>query len=134
MVTAPARRAVVREMVTRGLSERRALTVVHMSAAALRYVPRPDPDPGLRDRIVALAHRHRRYGAGMIYLKLRQEGRRVNHKRVDRLYAEARLQVRRRRRKKVPAGRPSAARPAAGARTKCGRRTSSSIAPPKAAC
>src|SRR6476469_1243075 len=89
-------------MVTRGLSERRALTVVHMSAAALRYLPRPDTDPSLRDRIVALAHRHRRYGAGMIYLKLRQEGRVVNHKRVDRLYADARLQVRRRRRKKVP--------------------------------
>ena len=89
-------------MITRGLSERRALTIVRMSAAALRYVPRPDPDPGLRDRIVALAHRHRRYGAGMIYLKLRQEGRRVNHKRVDRLYAEARLQLKRRRRKKVP--------------------------------
>ncbi len=77
-------------MVTQGLSERRALTVVHISAAALRYVPRRDPDPGLRDRIVALAHRHRRYGAGMIYLKLRQEGRQVNHKRVDRLYAEGR--------------------------------------------
>jgi hypothetical protein len=72
-------------MVTQGLSERRALTVAHMSAATLRYVARPDPDPGLRERIVALAHRHRRYGAGMIYLKLRQEGRRVNHKRVDRL-------------------------------------------------
>ena len=92
----------VRQMVTRGLSERRALAVVRMSAAALRSVPRPDPDPSLRDRIVALAHRHRRYGAGMIDLKLRQEGRRVNHKRVDRLYAEARLQVRRRHRKKVP--------------------------------
>ena len=89
-------------MVTRGLSERRALTVVRMSAAALRYVPRPDQNAGLRERIVALAHRHRRYGAGMIYLKLRQEGRLVNHKRVDRLYAEARLQVKRRRRKKVP--------------------------------
>src|SRR5687767_3745570 len=89
-------------MVTRGLSERRALTVVRMSAAALRYMPRPDQDAGLRDRIIALAHRHRRYGAGMIYLKLRQEGRVVNHKRVDRLYAEARLQVKRRRRKKVP--------------------------------
>jgi transposase InsO family protein len=89
-------------MLTRGLSERRALAVVRMSAAALRYVPRPDQDPGLGDRILALAHRHRRYGAGMIYLKLRQEGRRVNHKRVDRLYAEARLQVKRRRRKKVP--------------------------------
>src|SRR4051812_27003201 len=99
-------------MVTVGLSERRALTVVRMSAAALRYAPRPDPDPSLRDRIAALAHRHRRYGAGMIYLKLRQEGRVVNHKRVDRLYAEARLQVRRRRRKKVPlADRQPLARP-----------------------
>jgi putative transposase len=89
-------------MVTRGLSERRALAAVRMSAAALRYTPRLDQDAGLRDRIIALAHRHRRYGAGMIYLKLRQEGRVVNHKRVDRLYAEARLQVKRRRRKKVP--------------------------------
>jgi hypothetical protein len=85
VVTAPARREVVQEMVTRGLSERRALTVVRMSASALRYVPRPDPDPGLRDRIETLAYRYRRYGAGMIYLKLRQEGRQVNHKRVDRL-------------------------------------------------
>ncbi len=32
-------------------------------------------DAVLRDRIVALTHRHRRYGAGMTYLKLRQEGR-----------------------------------------------------------
>jgi putative transposase len=102
MVTAPVRREVVRAMVMRGLSERRALTVVRMSASALRYRPRPDRDATLRDRIVALAHRHRRYGAGMIYLKLRQEGHVVNHKRVDRLYAEARLQVKRRRRKKVP--------------------------------
>jgi putative transposase len=89
-------------MVTRGLSERRALAVVRMSASALRYVPRADQDAGLRDRILALAHRHRRYGSGMIYLKLRQAGERVNHKRVERLYREARLQVRRRRRKKVP--------------------------------
>lgn len=51
---------------------------------------------------MALAHRHRRYSAGMIYLKLRQAGQRVNHKRVERLYAEAGLQVRRRRLKKVP--------------------------------
>src|SRR5258708_29941744 len=50
----------------------------------------------------------------MIYVKLRHEGRVVNHKRVDRLYAEARLQVRRRRRKKVPlADRQPLARPQA---------------------
>ena len=89
-------------MVGQGLSERRSLRIVAMSAASFRYQPRPDPDPTLRDRIIALAQRHRRYGAGMIYLKLRQAGVIVNHKRVDRLYAEARLQVKRRRRKKVP--------------------------------
>jgi putative transposase len=102
MVTAPARREVVRTMVTRGLSERQALTVVGMSASSLRYAPTADRNVDLRARIVALAHRHRRYGAGLIYLKLRQAGERVNHKRVDRLYAEERLQIRRRRRKKVP--------------------------------
>ena len=60
-------------MVTRGLSERRALAIVRMSPATLRYVPQPDRNAELRARIVALAHRHRRYGAGLIYLKLRQE-------------------------------------------------------------
>jgi putative transposase len=69
---------------------------------------------GLRTRIVALAHRYRCYGAGMIYLKLRQAGEAVNHKRVERLYAEDRLQVRRRKRKKVPlADRQPLVRPAA---------------------
>jgi transposase InsO family protein len=89
-------------MVSRGLSERRALRVIHMSASALRYQPALDRNEALRERIVALAHRHRRYGAGMIYLKLRQAGEQVNHKRVERLYAAARLLVKRRKRKKVP--------------------------------
>ena len=102
MVTAPVKREVVRTMVTRGLSERRALAVVRMSASSLRYRPAPDHNASLRARIVELAHRHRRYGAGMIYLKLRQAGVVANHKRVERLYTDARLQVKRRRRKKVP--------------------------------
>jgi len=66
----------------------------------------------LREQIVSLAQRDKRYGAGMIYLKLRQAGHVVNHKRVDRLYAVERLQVRRRRRKKIPVGdRQPLARP-----------------------
>jgi hypothetical protein len=89
-------------MTERGLSERRALGVIGMSASALRYTPAPDRNGTLRARIVPLAHRHRRYGAGMIHLKLRQAGERVNHKPVHRLSVEAHLQVRRRRRKKVP--------------------------------
>ena len=104
MVGAPSRRELVRQMVSRGLSERRSLEVIGMSASALRYEAAADRNTELRQRIVALAHRHRRYGSGMIYLKLRQAGLVVNHKRVERLYAEAQLQVRRRKRKKVPVG------------------------------
>jgi transposase InsO family protein len=104
MVSAPARREQVRCMVGKGLSQRRALAIVRMSASAYRYAPRPDHNVELRERIVALAQRHRRYGVGMIHLKLRQGGMRVNYKRVERLYQEAQLQVRRRKRKKVQPG------------------------------
>lgn len=114
MVTAPARRVLVREMVARGLSERRALAVLQMSASALRYAPRPDRNVALMECIRALADRHKRYGVGMIYLKLRQAGMLVNYKRVERLYQGAKLQVRRRKRKKIPVGeRQPLARPLA---------------------
>lgn len=112
MVTATAKRELVRFMSQRGLSERRSLAVAAMSAAALRYQPAEDRNAALRAEILRLAQRYRRYGAPMIYLKLRQAGWLVNHKRVERLYAEQCLQVRRRRRKKVPvADRQPLARP-----------------------
>jgi hypothetical protein len=93
MVTAPARRELVRWMGTRGLTERRALAVMAMSASSLRYEPRPDQNVALRARIVALAQRHRRYGSPMIYLKLRQAGEIINHKRVERLYGLEKLHI-----------------------------------------
>jgi transposase InsO family protein len=102
VVSAPAKRSLVRTLQAEGLSERQALRVAGMSASSLRYAPRPDDNDALREQIVALAQRYRRYGAEMIYLKLRQAGQRVNHKRVERLYALEKLQVRRRRRKKIP--------------------------------
>ncbi len=101
-MTAPARRELVRWMGTKGLTERRSLAIVGMSASALRYEPRPDRNAALRARIVALAQRHRRYGVGMIHLKLRQAGELINYKRVERLYGLEKLHIRRRRRKKIP--------------------------------
>jgi transposase InsO family protein len=91
-------------MQAKGLTERRGLSVVGMSASSLRYEPRPDRDVELRARIVALAQRYRRYGVGMIHLKLRQAGEIVNYKRVERLYRLEKLHIRRRRRKKIQAG------------------------------
>lgn len=101
-------------MIDKGLSERRSLAIAGMSASAYRYVSRPDHNVDLRQRIVVLAQRHKRYGVGMIHLKLRQTGLLVNYKRVERLYQEAKLQVRWRKRKKVPvAERQPLARPKA---------------------
>ncbi len=102
MVSAPSRRELVRYLTGQGLSERRSLKVAGRSASALRCEPARDRNATLKEQIIELAQRHRRYGAGMIYLKLRQAGEIVNHKRADRLYAEAGLQVKRRKRKKIP--------------------------------
>lgn len=72
-MSAPARRTLVRGWIGRGASERRALAVIGMSSSALRYYPRQDRSGEIRKRIGALAHRHRRYGVGMIYLKLHRK-------------------------------------------------------------
>ena len=101
MVTAPARRELVRWITERGLSQSRSLKVIGMSGSAFRYQPRQDRNGELRQRIIELAQRHRRYGVGMIYLKLRHQGQLVNYERVERLYGLEKLQVRQRRRKKL---------------------------------
>ena len=72
-------------MRAQGLSEHKALRIIKMSASSLRYQPVPERHVRLREQIVTLAQRHRRYGSGLIYLKLRQAGERVNHQRVERL-------------------------------------------------
>jgi len=102
-----------RWMETKGLSRRRVLEVVRLSATVLRHQPRPDRNTELRTSIVGLAQRHRRFCMRVIYRKLRQRGQCVNYKRVERLYQPERLQVQRRRHKKRhltephPLGRPS---------------------------
>ena len=71
------------------MSERRACQVTGQARAPQRDVPRPSPDePALIARIVALATRFGRYGYRRITARLRQEGWRVNPKRVERLWRQ----------------------------------------------
>jgi hypothetical protein len=74
VVSALARRELVRQMVDKGLSERRSLAIAGMSTSAYRYATRADRNGALRQRILALAQRHKHYGVRMIHLKLRQAG------------------------------------------------------------
>jgi putative transposase len=78
------------------MSERRACRVIGINRTSVRYrATRPD-DGALRERLKALAQERRRFGYRHLHVLLLQEGHAVNRKRVQRLYREERLTVRRR--------------------------------------
>ena len=78
------------------MSERRACRVLGVDRASVRYqATRPD-DGELRDRLKALAQERRRFGYRRLHVMLRREGHAVNRKRVQRIYREEKLMVRRR--------------------------------------
>lgn len=69
-------------------------------------------DAAQRQRLGELAAERRRFGYRRLHVLLQREGHVVNHKRVERLYREAGLAVRRRGRKRyVASPRGAAARP-----------------------
>lgn len=73
-----------------------------MSDSALRFKPATDCNSELHQKIVALAQRHRCYGAAIICLKLRQADELVNHLRVERMYAQAGLLLGKHKREGIP--------------------------------
>jgi putative transposase len=74
-----------------------------MKRSSYRYALRREEPAGLRGRLQALAQERRRFGYRRLTVLLRREGWPVNHKRVYRLYREAGLGVRRRKRKRIGA-------------------------------
>jgi putative transposase len=84
------------------ISERRACGLVGLARTTLRRVVLDEPKTiELKARIVDLAHARRRFGYRRIHDLLRREGVQANHKKVYRLYREAALSVRKRRRRKL---------------------------------
>jgi len=85
------------------LSERRACRLAGLSRDAFRHPPEPTPaTQALSARIIELAHIRRRVGYRRLHDLLRPEFPDVNHKKVYRLYSEASLAVRRRKKVKRP--------------------------------
>jgi putative transposase len=116
MVSPQAKRAAVAVLMTeRSLGVTRACGLIGISRSLYRYRSRrPDCTP-LRSRIEEIAAAKRRYGYRRVYLRLRREGWDVNRKRVYRIYRDAGLAVRRRKRKRIglfernPLPKPTAA-------------------------
>ena len=93
-------------------SRRRACRVVRVAASTCRYQSQRSDEP-LRARLLELAREKPRYGSPRLHALLQREGR-VNHKKVERVYRELGLQLRRKRRKHcVRVGRPLVERTAA---------------------
>jgi putative transposase len=83
------------------ISERRACGLIGIARTTVRRVVcETVQNEKLKARIVDLAHARRRFGYRRIHDLLRREGVEVNHKRIYRLYSEAALSVRKRRRRK----------------------------------
>ena len=86
-------------------SERRACGLVLLAVSSYRYGSRRD-DEALRERLVELARQKPRYGCRRLLVLLRRTEV-VNHKRARRVYREAGLTLRRKKRKHcVRAGLP----------------------------
>jgi transposase InsO family protein len=76
------------------VSERRACRVLGQPRAVQRYTARVrDDEAPLTGRIVELASVYGQYGSPRITGMLRNEGWKVNHKRVERIWRQAGLKV-----------------------------------------
>ena len=97
MVTPAAKRSAVAHLCERfSVSQRRACRTVAADRTTIRYRHRRPDDGALRERLRSLAAERRRFGYRRLHILLRREGTSVNHKKLRRIYADERLQVRRR--------------------------------------
>ena len=85
-----------------GLSERRVCRIVGLSRSVQQYQSLPKDDEAAIKRMKELASENRRCGYLRLHALLKREGLVVNHKRTYRLYTEQGLQVRTKRRRKLP--------------------------------
>jgi putative transposase len=93
---------------TFGPSERRACELLEIAVSSYRYRSQRQGDNELREKLVALAGEKPRFGYRRLHVLLKQSGEGVNHKRVWRVYREAGLCVKRKKRKRlVRVGRPA---------------------------
>lgn len=93
------------------LSERHVCRLLWMNRTFKRYQSvKPEQDEAIAKRLGELATRWKRFGYKRLHILLRREGYTINHKRTYRIYREAGLALRKRK-KKCPTekrGRPDA--------------------------
>lgn len=79
-----------------GVSQRRACNVLQADRSSVRYQSKSGDDKDQREAIKRISKERRRFGYRRINVMLQREGIQMNHKKLRRIYAEEKLQVRRR--------------------------------------
>ena len=115
MVSPQAKREAARHaMQMHRLGVTRACGLMSISRSLFCYQARRSGDAAVTARLVELAGEKRRYGYRRLHVLLRREGMPINRKRTYRLYRDAGLAVRRRKRQRIgpverrPLPKPSA--------------------------
>ena len=85
------------------LSQRRACRLLGIHRSVARHQSQRGSDSELRERLKQLAAEYPRYGYELLHGMLKAEGLVVNGKKTYRIYREEKLQVRRKRRKRLSA-------------------------------
>jgi putative transposase len=76
--------------------------LLHISASSFYYKSIERDDNQIIDALQNLADEHYRWGFWMMHHYLRNDGKKWNHKRTYRVYSEMKLNLRSKRRKRLP--------------------------------
>ena len=82
-------------------TRRHACGLMGLAVSTYRYKPLEERDEELRRKLVELAGEKPRFGYRRLQVLLQRTGEQVNHKRIWRVYREAGLSVKRKKRKRL---------------------------------
>lgn len=112
MVSVQARREQAHYAIERGLSHRRACTLLGISRSGLYYSRmQPEKDAPVIQAMKVLSANYPRFGSRRIRIFLQREGLTIGKERCARLWAMAGLQVPKKRQRKAPVARQRALAP-----------------------
>jgi putative transposase len=85
------------------VSQRQALKAVSLPQSTVRYQKKPRKDEAVIIALQQLVDKHPAIGFWQCYYRLRRKGLTWNHKRIYRVYTSLKLNIRRQRKKRLPA-------------------------------
>jgi len=88
------------------LSICRSCNAVRLSRSVYHYQPDLSRDDPVIEALLAAVERYPRYGFRKLFLILRRQGHRWNHKRVYRIYCDLKLNMRRKGKQRLPSRQP----------------------------